>query len=259
MFIGIKGKKALITGAGRGLGRAISHLLAEEGAQIIAASRTEEHLTTLLQEMGGQSKGHRAIAIDFLKPDSCATLLSFLKEENIDPDIIIHNVGGNLDITNPLCSIEEWRSVMRVNVEIPIELNRVLIPKMQKNGWGRICHISSISALENQGPPAYCAAKAALIAYSRSVGRFVSREGVIITTVLPGPIMLEGGYWDKASKERPEHVHKFLTERMAIQRFGKPHEVSHLVGFLCSDMASFCVGSAFLVDGGQGRVFYAQE
>lgn len=259
MFIGIQGKKALITGAGRGLGKAIAQFLAAQGATIIAASRTPEHLSSLIEEIGGEEKGHFAIPVDFAEMDASQKILDTLKAKNVHPDIIVHNVGGNLNITDPLCSIEDWRSVMRINVEIPIELNRVLIPSMQKNGWGRVCHISSISALENQGPPSYCAAKAALIAYTRSMGRFVSPQGVIVTSVLPGPVKMEGGYWDIASKERPEHVKKFLTERMAIQRFGQPEEISHLVGFLCSDMSSFCVGSAFLVDGGQGRVFYAQE
>ena len=101
--------------------------------------------------------------------------------------------------------------------------------------------------------------KAALIAYTRSLGRFVSKDGIVMNTILPGAIYTKGGYWDEKSKNSPAHVEKYLKERMAIQRFGKPEEISEVVTFLCSDLASFCVGSAFLVDGGQGRAFFAQE
>ena len=148
---------------------------------------------------------------------------------------------------------------MSLNVEVAIGINRVFIPEMQKRKWGRICHVSSISALENQGPPAYCAAKAALNAYVRSLGRYVSSDNVILTTVMPGAVFTKGGYWDIASQNRPEHVEKYLAERMAIHRFGTIEEISEVVTFLCSDLSSFCVGSCLLVDGGQGRVFYPSE
>ena len=148
---------------------------------------------------------------------------------------------------------------MQLNVEVAIRINQSFIPAMIEKKWGRICHISSISALENQGPPAYCAAKAALNAYVRSLGRYVSPHNVILTSVMPGAVLTKDGYWDKASLERPEHVSKYLKERMAIKRFGKLNEISNLVAVMCSDLASFCVGTALLVDGGQGRVFYSQE
>jgi 3-oxoacyl-[acyl-carrier protein] reductase len=171
------------------------------------------------------------------------------------PDIVVHNLGGNLGITEPLCGIEDWRKIYRFNLEIAVELNHYFLPKMQERNWGRVVHISSIAALENQGTVPYCAFKAALTAYTRSIGRYVSPNGVNVTAVLPGAVFTEGGYWDTAVKERPEHVKKYLAERMAIKRFGEPDEIGNVVAFLCSDLASFVVGSAVLVDGGQGRVF----
>lgn len=255
--LGIEGKIALITGAGRGLGRSIASCLAREGVRVVVTSRTESDLESLIREL--PRSNHLYFAQDLSDAHGPENLVQFLKEQTLLPDIVVHNVGGNLNVADPLCSLEEWRRVMRINIEIPVELNRVLIPGMQKKGWGRVCHVSSISALENQGPPSYCAAKAALVAYTRSVGRFVSKDGIVMTSVLPGAVYTEGGYWDLASKERPEHVRKYLAERMAIQRFGKPEEIGEVVAFLCSKHASFCVGSAFLVDGGQGKIFYQQE
>ena len=126
---------------------------------------------------------------------------------------------------------------------------------MIERNWGRICHVSSISSLENQGPPIYCAAKAALNAYVRSLGRYVCDKNVILTSILPGAVFTEDGYWDEKSKSNPDHVEKYLNERMAIKRFGKISEISDLVTILVSEKASFCPGTSLLADGGQGRVF----
>lgn len=255
MDLGIKGKVALVTGAGRGLGEGICIKLAEEGARVIATSRTKADLVRLIDKLGGTSAGHNFLPLDIAKEKGPSELITFVKDLGFRPDIIVNNVGGNLGYTDPLGPLEEWRQVMRLNVEISIEINRAFIPQMQKAKWGRICHVSSISALENQGPPSYCAAKSALNVYVRSLGRFVSADNVILTSVMPGAVFTEGGYWDIASRERPEHVEKYLAERMAIRRFGRVEEISGLVAFACSEQASFCVGSNFLADGGQGRVF----
>lgn len=261
MDLRIEGKIALITGAGRGLGRSIATCLAREGATVVINSRSKEDLALLIQAIPPVKKGnnHCIFTEDLSSQEGPRQLLGFLEKQNLVPDIVVHNIGGNLNITDPLCPLEQWQSVMRINIEIPVELNRALVPGMQKKRWGRICHVSSIAGLENQGPPSYCAAKAGLIAYARSLGRYVAKDGVVVTSILPGAVFTEGGYWDITSKTRPGHVEKYLTERMAIQRFGRPEEISEVVAFLCSDPASFCVGSAFLVDGGQGKVFFSQE
>lgn len=261
MDLGMQGKVAVITGAGRGLGKSMATCLAREGATVIVNSRNREDLELLVNELPFTNNpiSHQYFCEDLASESGPKRLIDFLEKNGIDPDIVIHNVGGNLNITDPFCSVEEWRQVMRINLEVPIELNRYFIPRMQKKKWGRVCHVSSISGLENQGPPSYCAAKAGLIAYARSLGRFVAKDGVIVTSILPGAVYTEGGYWDITSKTKPGHVEKYLSERMAIQRFGKPEEISEVVAFLCSNHSSFCVGSAFLVDGGQGRVFFNQE
>lgn len=259
MDLGIKGKLAVVTGAGRGLGEGICRSLATEGAKIIAVSRTESDLKKLLADLRAETTGHHALVLDLAAVDGPARLIKFVQGLGRSPDIVINNLGGNLNYTDPLGPVDEWRDVMRLNVEVGIEINRAFIPAMRAAKWGRICHVSSISALENQGPPSYCAAKAALNAYVRSLGRFVSADNVILTSVMPGAVFTPGGYWDVASRERPDHVAKYLKERMAIQRFGRIEEISGIVAFLCSEQASFCVGSCFLADGGQGRVFQPNE
>ena len=134
----------------------------------------------------------------------------------------------------------------------------MIVPGMQARKWGRAVHISSISAMENHGPVTYCAIKAALTAYTRSFGGVVAPDGVVVSAVLPGAVFTEKGYWDTASRENPDHVKKFLTERQRIGRFGRPEEIGNYVAYLCSEHASFNTGSIVPVDGGQGRGYFGQ-
>jgi NAD(P)-dependent dehydrogenase (short-subunit alcohol dehydrogenase family) len=219
--------KALVTGASRGIGASIAKCLREAGHEVFDASRST----------------------GFDLEVSTLPLLEALESWG-QPQIVVHNVGGALGITEPFTPLCNWHRVFRLNLDIAVELNNALIPTMQAKKWGRVVHISSVSSLENQGTLPYCAAKAALNAYTRSLGRVVAKDGVNVSAVLPGAVWTEGGYWD--DKEKAE---KFVKERMAIGRLGTPDEIGEFVAFLCSPAASFVVGSSFLIDGGQGRAF----
>ena len=259
MKLGLEGKRALVTGAGRGIGRSIALCLAREGAHVAVVSRTAFDIEKLVDEMGGVASGHYGVPMDLVPEGAPDKLVDNLKKANASPiDIVVHNLGGTLDITDPFCPVDDWRRVWRFNLEVAIELNLLLVPPMREGRWGRIVHISSISAMENHGPVTYCAVKAALTAYARSLGRVLAPDGVVVTAVLPGAVFTEGGYWDIASRERPEHVQKYLAERMAIHRFAEPGEIGNAVAFLCSEKASFFIGSVVPIDGGQGRSFFGQ-
>lgn len=258
MNLGLNGKRALVTGAGRGLGRSIALCLAREGASVAVVSRTKEDIEELVCELLKFSPNHYGDVQDLASDKAPKMLVSNLVKNFGPIDIVVHNLGGTLEITDPFCSIEEWRKIWRFNMEVALELNLLLIPSMKEKKWGRIVHITSIAATENQGPVPYCSIKAALTCYARSMGRVLAPDGIIMTAVLPGAVFTEDGYWDKASCERPEHVKKYLEERMAIHRFGKPDEIGNAVVFLCSEHASFFVGSVVPIDGGQGKSFFGQ-
>lgn len=253
MDLGIAGKKALITGGGRGLGRSIAECLVQEGVSVALVSRNQEDLDSFVSKYGSE---HVGLSYDLMPEGNPEKMVDELFSKFGEPDIIIHNVGGNLGISDPYCDINDWKKVYRFNLEIAVELNIKLVPHLQKQKWGRVVHISSIAALENQGTVPYCAMKTALNSYVRSFGRYVSPDGVCLSAVLPGAVFTEDGYWDMTSKTRPEHVERYLSERMAINRFGEPDEIGKIVTFLCSEQASFIVGSALTVDGGQGRCFF---
>lgn len=254
MDLGIEGRSALVTGAGRGLGASIAVRLALEGVRVLAVTRGQQSLEELLERLD-PSQDHEGFVADLSSRSEVNAMLGWADSKPSGIDIVINNVGGNLGVVDPLASDSEYMKVLNLNLGVAIEVNRALIPAMQRQRWGRICHVSSIAALENQGAPAYCASKAALNAYVRSLGRFLCAENVILTGIMPGAVLTEGGYWDEARRDRPEHVEMFLRDRMAIGRFGTEAEIADAVAFLVSDNASFLVGSMLLADGGQGRVF----
>ncbi len=258
MNLGIHGRRALVTGAGRGLGRSIATCLAREGVVIAGVSRTQADLESLAAELGPE-RGHVTIRSDLTATGAPTALLMELGARGFNPiDIVVHNLGGTLGISDPFCSLADWQRVYRANLEVALELNLQLVPEMQRRRWGRVVHIASIAAMENHGPVTYCAMKAALVAYTRSFGGVVAPDGVVMSALLPGAVFTEGGYWDDASRERPEHVHKFLTERQRIGRFGRPEEIGHWATYLCSELASFGTGTIVPVDGGQGRGYFGQ-
>ena len=247
MNLNIKNKLVLVTGGTKGIGREIINRFLQEGCTVINASRNIK-----------RNKNEKEIQFicDFQNKQKIFQLIKKLKKKKLYPDIIVNNVGSNLNFQNPLGGVEEWEKVFQLNLNSCIILNNAFIENMKKNKWGRICHISSIAALENQGSPHYCASKAAMNAYVRSVGRYVSKDGIIMTAVMPGPIFIKKGYWDKKYNKNSSYVKRWLKERVAINRFGRVDEISSFVVFLCSEHSSFAVGSCFLVDGGQGRSFY---
>ena len=257
MDLSLAGRFALVTGGGRGIGRGIAEVLAAEGARVAVVARTASDVEDTVEAMGGTAAGHLAVAMDLMPDGAPAALVRELDARGFGaPDIVVHNMGGTLDLADPFCSVDDWRRIWRFNLEVAVELNLLLLPKMRAQQWGRIVHISSISAVENHGPVPYCSVKSALNAYTRSFGRVLAPDGVVMTAVLPGAVMTEGGYWDVAARERPEHVERYLADRMAIHRFGHVDEVARMVAFLCSDYASFCIGSIVPVDGGQGRSYF---
>ena len=255
MELGIKNKRALVTGGSSGIGQAIALDLAKEGVKVAIVSRTESNLKFTLEKMGGEKEGHKMITCDLTKPDAPGKVFQELVENFGEIEILVNNLGDSLNIKDPYCSLNDWKILYRINLEVTVEFNNLIIPYMKKKKWGKIINISSIAGFENQGPVPFCTMKAALNAYTRSMGRVIAKDGINMVAFLPGAVFTEGGYWDYTSKNNPSHVEQYLNERMAIRRFGTLDEISKFVAFLCSEHSSFCVGTAIVIDGGQGKSF----
>jgi len=255
MDLGLKGKKALVTGGGIGIGQAIAIDLAKEGANVVITSRNEKRLDKTLEMMGGEESGHYGIVCNITEEGAPQVLADKVHENFGNLDIVVNNVGSTLEILDPYCPISDWRRIFRINLEVTIEINNLFLPHMKSQGWGRSITITSLAALENSGPVTYCASKAALGAYTRTMGRILATEtpNVVMAAVMPGVVNTEEGRWERILKEQPEHAERYLRERCPLGRFGQPSEISPMVVLLCSEKASFCQGAIVPVDAGQSK------
>jgi 3-oxoacyl-[acyl-carrier protein] reductase len=250
MDLGIENKLALVTGASKGMGRAIALRLAEEGASVILAARSGGLLESLKEELSKNGKTHYAFEADFQNEATVRDLIAAISSKVGAPDILVHNVGGSIAVTDPMASSEDWRRVWYFNLGSGLEINRAFVPAMQEKKWGRIVHISSISAENFSGYPAYVSSKAALNAYVKSVGRNLAKKHVVLSAVAPGPMLAEGRYLAKLQASGGPEWEEYCRNHLAIGRLGRPEEIAAATAWLCSDFASFAVGSIFSIDGG---------
>ncbi len=258
MDLKIKNRIALVTGGASGIGKAVVLKLLEAECKVYAVSRSEKSLNLLKNDCKIFGNKLEIIHSD-LNQEGIPTKIvndSYLREKSID--IVVNNIGDTLNITDPYCSAEEWQKLFRLILGVAIEINNTAIPLMTIRKWGRIVNITAGASMENSGPVPYCSLKAAFTAYSRSMARVLASDGtgVVMTAVLPGVVLTENGHWAKVLKENPNHAKNYLQERTVLKRFGIPEEVSPIIALLCSELASFCIGSVIPVEGGQSRHYF---
>ena len=248
MDLGIKGRLALVTGAGKGIGRAIAQELAKEGARVVLAARTLEQLESTRREMASSDR-HHVVPVDLMADGGVAKLAEAIQKLG-DLDIMVHNLGGSAMVFPALAPTEDWKKVWQFNVGIAHELNRIFIPSMVARKWGRIVHLSTLSTTTYNGYAAYVSAKCALDGYVKTVSREVSKDNVIISAVAPGAIYSEGRFFAKMQKENPAVLDNYYKEHLPIKRLGQASEIAPVAAFLCSDHASFMAGAIVGADGG---------
>jgi 3-oxoacyl-[acyl-carrier protein] reductase len=250
MDFGLKDKLVLVTGSSRGIGKGIAGVLAKEGARVVLVARDANNLKAVQAELVGGAKKHPFYAVDLTIDKDLQKFATDVVKDNGEPDVIVHNLGGSLGVTDPLASAADWSRVWHYNMAHVIELNRIFLPLMIKKKWGRVIHLSTLATTTFQGNAAYVSAKMALNGYVKIVGRHVAKHNVILSAVAPGAIMIEGRHFSKLQKENPKALEEYYQQHLPAWRLGTPEDVGQAVAFLCSEQAGFMTGSIVGIDGG---------
>ena len=249
MNLNLEGKNVLVVGASKGIGKAIALGFAGEKSNVTAVARSGELLEQLKNEAAKLGcNSFNCEVKDIMECDTKA-FAEELMQKHGGFDVVVHNVGGSLISRNHLGGQEDWNYALKFNAVAAIDMNSVLIPPMTEKKWGRVIHISSISANMLRGNPLYASAKAFLNAYVTTVGRCLAKDGVVMSAVMPGAVAFEGSYWDNYTRTDPARCEDFLRHHQAINRFGTPKEIADVVLFMASEQASFMPSALIPVDG----------
>lgn len=251
MDLGLKGKVSLITGGSRGIGRAIALGLAREGAAIAICARGPETLHETAKELQAAGAATLSVQADMTQPGDIQRVVDETIGRFGAVHVLVNNVGGSRG--GPTPSDEDWQAALDVNLFAAVRTTRLVLPTMQKQGYGRIINISSIYGREAGGNPTYNAAKASIISFSKSLALQVAAQGITVNSLCPGSTLFPGGGWARRVEQDPEAMAAFVKRDMPMGRFGKVEEIASVAVFLASEQASLLTGAAINVDGGQSR------
>jgi 3-oxoacyl-[acyl-carrier protein] reductase len=240
-----QGKVALVTGASRGIGRAIALELGRNGATVVGTATTESgaaKITAYLKENGIDGFG---LALDVGNDASVAAVLAQITERVGAPLILVNNAGITRDNLLMRMKDDEWHDVVNTNLNSLFRLSKGVLRGMTKARWGRIISIGSVvGAMGNAGQVNYAAAKAGLEGFSRALAREVGSRAVTVNSVAPGFIDTD------MTRELPQEQRDSLTAQIPLGRLGQAEEIAQVVAFLASEGAGYVTGATIPVNGG---------
>ncbi|MFI4976424.1 MAG: SDR family NAD(P)-dependent oxidoreductase [Caulobacterales bacterium] len=246
MDLGLKGKKAIVTGGTRGIGRAIADLLVEEGCDIGVCARTPAQVDDAVAAF--KAKGVKAAgeAFDVADAERLAGFVDSAAKALGGLDIFVANISGSMGVGNDAAG---WRAAVEVDILSTVRGCEAAVAHLQASGAGSIVVISSVSAVEISGPRRpYSAVKAALIPYVKNLARDLAPKNVRANVVSPGSIYFKGGVWNMVEQNMPQ-MYQATLARNPMGRMGTPEEVANVVAFLCSPRAGFVTGANVICDG----------
>jgi dehydrogenase/reductase SDR family protein 4 len=241
-------KVAIVTGASKGIGKAIAHALGEHGAKVVVSSRDQEACEAVAVELGSAGIEARGIAAHMGEPENIQQLVDHTIEEFGGVDILVNNAATN-PVFGPLLHSDAlvFDKIMGVNVKGPFELARRVQPSMLERGGGSVINISSVGGVSPEHLLGlYSVSKAALISLTKVMAKEWGSAGIRANAICPGLIKTK---FSKALWSN-EAILKTVTERLPLGRMGSPEEVAGLAVFLASDASSYCTGGVFTADGG---------
>jgi NAD(P)-dependent dehydrogenase (short-subunit alcohol dehydrogenase family) len=243
----LSGKLALITGASKGLGKAMALSLSQAGAAIALVSRDREKLDGVhleIEKLGGKAQ---VFVADVRDEASITKLEAEVREKLGKVQILINNAGINIRKNLIDFSLEEWRSVVDTNLTSAFLVCRSFVPHMRGTGYGRILNLSSIMGhVSLPQRSAYSASKAALLGLTRALALELATEGITVNGISPGPF---GTEMNTSLMQNPETNAQFLAN-IPAGKWGKPEDIGSLACYLCSEAAEFITGTDIVIDGG---------
>lgn len=236
---------AVVTGASRGIGRAIAERLGADGFHLVLVARDEKRLAEVvagIQSAGGSAE---ALVCDLADSEAVDALMSSILESHGRLDVLVNNAGINRDGLILRMSDQDYDDVMNVNLKAAFVTCRAVARPMMRGRWGRIINIGSVTGLVgNAGQANYAAAKAGMVGMTKTLAKELGSKGITANVVAPG--FIETDMTEALGSEILEEA----TKRLPLRRLGKPEEIAHAVAFLASEGSGYVTGQVLTVDGG---------
>ena len=244
---GLKGRVAVVTGGGRGIGKAISAILADSGAKVVVADVDEASARQTSKELAGPSGDVIGSFVDVAQEESVSSLMQMALESFGRIDILVNNAGIMYRTRLMDISLDEWEQTLQVNLTGVFLCTKAVLPIMKESVFGRIVNISSSAgrSVSTLGGAHYTASKAGVLGLTRAAAKEVAPLGITVNAICPGLIETKMAM----ETTTPEELQRFL-DSFPIPRLGLPEEIGHLVVFLCSDEAAYITGASLDINGG---------
>jgi 3-oxoacyl-[acyl-carrier protein] reductase len=241
----LEGKVALVTGATRGIGKAIAEALARDGATVVGTATTDEGAASIAASLQAANGKHQGVKLDVTDAKSIADTLADIHARVGDIAILVNNAGITRDNLLLRMKDEEWDAILDTNLKSAYRLSKAVLRGMMKARHGRIINIGSVVGVSgNAGQTNYSAAKAAIVGFTKSLAQEVGSRAITVNCVAPGFIDTD------MTRSLDEAQRAKLIERIPLGRLGSPQDVAHAVAFLASAEASYITGATLHVNGG---------